>query len=145
LRELFPPFASWLLDFAQRLAQRLDFAFVSEFLAFGQFDEFEHFLHLVECLFQRLNNLCHFFNRLADGGSRSFDFSFGQCRRVSRRVSLGNLFRSTRAAATATTTATPPSTARTSRLRGKICFGLWLLRHFWCEHDALPDKSKDEL
>ena len=96
------------MNFAQRLAQRLNFALVSEFLALGQFDEFEHFLHLVERLFERFDNLRHFFNRLADGGRRGFDFSFGQCRRVGRRTRLGNLFRSSRAATTAAAMATPP-------------------------------------
>ncbi len=145
MRQRFPPVAVRLMDFAQRLAQRLDFAFVSEFLALGQFDEFEDFFHLVECLFQRLDNSGHFFNRLADGGGRGFDFSFGKCRRVGRWTRLGNLFRSARAATTSATVATPPATGRTSRLCGKIWFSLWFLRHFWCEHDALPDKSKGEL
>jgi hypothetical protein len=129
LRRSFRPFASRLMDSAQRLAQRLDFAFVSEFLAFGHLDEFKHFLHLVECLFERLDNLCHLINRLADGGSRSFDFSFGQCRRVNRQIGLGNRFHSTRAASASAATAPPPSTARTSRRRGKIGSSLWFLRH----------------
>lgn len=117
------------MNFAQRLPQRFNFPLVGEFLALGQFDEFEHFLHLVQRLFERFDNLRHFFNRLADGGSSGFAFSFGQCRRVDRRTSLGNLFRSPLAAATSTTVATPSSAARASRRRGMIWFSLWFLRH----------------
>ena len=141
----FRPFTARLMNSAHRQAQRFNFPLVSELLALGHFDEFEHFLHLVERLFQRLNNLCHLFNRLADGGSRSFDLAFGQDGRVGWRTSWGNLFRSPRAAAAAATMAAPPTTAGTSRRRGKICFGLWFLRHCWREHDAPPDKSKGEL
>ena len=72
------------MNFAQHLAQRLDFAFVGDFLAFSQFDELKHFLHLVERLFERFDDLRHCFNRLADGGSRSLDFSFRQYGRVNR-------------------------------------------------------------
>jgi len=74
----FLPFASWLMNSVQGAAQRFNFAFVGEFLALSQFDKFEHFLHLVERLFERFDNLRHFFNRLTDGGSRGFNFSFGR-------------------------------------------------------------------
>ncbi len=141
----FLPFTSRLMNAVQRAAQRLNFPLVGNFLALGQFDEFEHFLHLVERLFERFDNLRHFFNRPADGGTTGFDFSFGQWRRVSRQTSLRNVFRSSRAAPTATTVATPPATAGTSRRGGKVCFGLLFLRHCRCEHDALPGKSKGEL
>jgi hypothetical protein len=139
------PFVARLMNFAQSLAQRFNFPLVGDFLAFGQFDELKHFLHLVERLFEHFDNLRGFFHRPVDGGGRGFDLSFGQCRRVGRRTSLGNWFRSPRAAPTATTVAAPPSTAGTSRRRGKIGFSLWFLRHFRFEHDALPEKSKGEL
>jgi len=141
----FLSFTSRLMNSAQRLTQRINFPLVSELLALGQFDELEHFLHLVERLFQRLNNLRHFFNRLADGGSGSFDFSFGQYGRVGRRTGWCNLFRSSRAAPTAATMAAPPAAAGTSRRRGRICFRLRFLQHGQREHDAPPDKSKGEL
>lgn len=141
----FLPFASWLVNFVQRPAQRFNFPLVGEFLALGQFDKFEHFLHLIERLFERFDNLRHFFNRLTDGGRRGFGFSFGQGRRLGRRTGRGNLFRSSRTAPTASTMPTTPATAGTSWRRGKICFRLLLLRHFRREHDAPPDKSKGEL
>jgi hypothetical protein len=133
------------MNSAQRLAQRFNFPLVSDLLAFGQFDQFEHFFHLVERLFERLDNLRHFFNRLADGGRRGFYFSFGQCRRIRGWSGSGNWFRSTRAAPAPATVATPPPAARTSWRRGRNWFGLLVLRHCWREHDAPPDKSKGEL
>jgi|GEM_PF-1143332 len=114
------PFASRLVNLPQRQAQRLNFPLVSELLAFGQFDKFEHFLHLIERLFERFDNLRHFFNRLADGGSGSFTLAFAQSGRVDRRTDRGNRLRSSRTASTSTVTATSPSTARTLRRRGKI-------------------------
>jgi hypothetical protein len=54
---------------------------------------------------------------------------FGRCRRVNRRIGLGNRFHSTRAAPASAATAAPPSAARTSRWHGKIGFSLWFLRH----------------
>ncbi len=139
------PFTLRLMNIVQRAAQRFNFPLVSEFLALGQFDEFEHFLHLVERLFERFDNLRHLFNRLTDGGRRSFGFSFGQWRHIGLRAGLGNWFCSSRAAATAATVAPPPPTARATRRRGVIWFNLWFLRHFRFEHEAPPDKSNGEL
>ena len=129
----------------QRLLQGIDLPFIVDLLPLRQLEGFQHFLHLVERLFERFDNLRHFFNRPGDGGGRGFNFSFGQCRRAGRRTRRGNWFRSTRAAATATAMAATPSTAGTSRRRGRICFRLLFLRHCRCQHDAPPDKSKGEL
>jgi len=128
----------------QRAAQRFDFPFVGEFLALGQFDQFKHFLHLIERLFERFDYLRYFFNCLADGRSGSFGFLCGQSRRFGRRTGPGNLFHAARTAAAAAAMAAPSAAVRTSRRRGSIRFGLWFLHHFWVEHDALPDKSNPE-
>jgi hypothetical protein len=55
------------LKLAQRTQQRFDFAFVGEFLAFGQLDQLQNFLHLLERLLQRFDDLHHFVDGLADG------------------------------------------------------------------------------
>jgi hypothetical protein len=51
----------------QLLAQRFDFALVGGLLALGQFQQFEHFIELVERLAERGNDLHHFIDGLADG------------------------------------------------------------------------------
>ena len=132
------------MNSSQRLTQRLDFTFVGQFLALGQFDEFEHFLHLVERLFERFDDLRHFFNRLTDGRSGGFSFWFGQYWRVSRRAGQGNLLRPARTASAAAAMATPPAATRTPRRHWRIGFRLWFFRHFRSEHDAPPDKSNPE-
>jgi hypothetical protein len=59
--------ASWLLQLAQSAAQRINLAFVGEFLPLGVFDQFQNILHLIERLFQRFDDLRHFAYSLADG------------------------------------------------------------------------------
>ena len=61
------PAASWLLQLAQQPAEGINLAFVGEFLAFGEFDQFQNILHLIERLSQRFDDLRHFAYRLADG------------------------------------------------------------------------------
>ena len=57
------------LKLAQGAQQRLDLAFVRELLAFGMLDQFQNFFHLLQCLFQRFDDLHHFVDGLADGGT----------------------------------------------------------------------------
>jgi hypothetical protein len=61
------PATSRVLQLAQQPAEGINLAFVGEFLAFGEFDQFQNILHLIERLFQRFDDLCHFDYRLADG------------------------------------------------------------------------------
>jgi len=57
------------LKLAQGAEQRFDLAFVGELLAFGEFDQFQNFFHLLQRLFQRFDDLHHFVDGLADGGT----------------------------------------------------------------------------
>jgi len=59
--------ASWRLQLAQQPAEGINLAFDGEFLAFGEFDQFQNILHLIEHLSQRFDDLRHFAYRLADG------------------------------------------------------------------------------
>ena len=61
------PAAPGLLQLAQQPAEGINLAFVGEFLAFGEFDQFQNILHLIERLLQRFDDLRHFAYRLADG------------------------------------------------------------------------------
>ena len=63
----FTPAAPGLLQLAQQPAEGINLAFVSEFLAFGEFDQFQSILHLIERLSQRFDDLRHFGYRLANG------------------------------------------------------------------------------
>jgi hypothetical protein len=56
------------LDAAERAAEFFNLALVGELLALGDFDEFEHFVEVVNHLFERLGNFSREFNGLADGG-----------------------------------------------------------------------------
>lgn len=51
---------------AQGTTQRFNFAFIGEFLAFREFHEFEHLLHLIGGALQCIHNFQHFINCLAD-------------------------------------------------------------------------------
>ena len=57
------------LEFVQRAAQRFKLAFVGELLVLGQLDQPQHFHHLLQRLFQRLDNLPDLSNSLSDGGT----------------------------------------------------------------------------
>jgi hypothetical protein len=61
------PAAPRLLQLAQQPAEGVNLAFIGDFLAFGKLDQFQSFLHLIERLSQRFDNLRHFADRLADG------------------------------------------------------------------------------
>ena len=56
-----------VVELAQGAAEIFDLAFVSEFLAFGDFDEFQHFFHLIHGAFENINNGHHFINCLMNG------------------------------------------------------------------------------
>jgi hypothetical protein len=60
------PAAPRLLQLAQQPAEGINLAFVGEFLAFGEFNQFQSILHLIERLSQRFDNLRHFAHGLAD-------------------------------------------------------------------------------
>jgi hypothetical protein len=55
------------LDAAQRAAQFINFPFVREFLPLGHFDEFEHFIEMVNHLFQTLGDFRRVLHGLTDG------------------------------------------------------------------------------
>jgi len=57
------------LDAAERAAEFVNFALIGELLAFGDFDEFEHFVKLVDHLLERLGDFRGVGDGLADGGS----------------------------------------------------------------------------
>ena len=84
----FAPLAVRRLQLVQRAAQRGDLVLVGGFLAFSHFDQFEHFFHLLQRLFERFDNLPDFRNRLADlrrgglcNGRRRLNFLIHRCRR----------------------------------------------------------------
>ena len=55
------------LDASERAAEFFNLAFVGEFLAFGDFDEFEHFVEMVRHLLEGVGNFRGVFDGLADG------------------------------------------------------------------------------
>jgi len=52
---------------AQCAAEIFDLAFVGEFLAFGHFDEFQDFFHLINRAFEDFDDGHDFINRLVNG------------------------------------------------------------------------------
>lgn len=59
------------LDAAQRPAQFVNLPFVSQFLAFGDFDEFQHFVEMINHLLERRGHFRGVFDGLTDGRSFS--------------------------------------------------------------------------
>jgi len=57
------------LQLTERSAQGFDFLFIRGLLAFGLFSQFQHFLHLIQHVFQRFDDLRNLINRLTDGGT----------------------------------------------------------------------------
>jgi hypothetical protein len=57
------------LKLAQRAEQGFDLTFIRELLAFGQFDQLQYSLHLLQGLTQGFNNQHRLVDRLADGGT----------------------------------------------------------------------------
>ena len=64
---VFPPFPVRGPEFMEGAAQRFQLPFIGVFLVLGQFHQPQHFLHLLQRLFQRLDDLPDFLHRLADG------------------------------------------------------------------------------
>ncbi len=56
-----------VVELSQGAAEIFDLAFVGELLAFGHFDEFQHFFHLIHGTLEDINHGHHFINRLMDG------------------------------------------------------------------------------
>jgi hypothetical protein len=132
------------MNSAQRAPQRFNFPFVGDFLALGHFDQFEHFLHLVERLLEHFNNPRHFFSCPADGGSWSFGFGFGRQGHLGRRTGRRNRLRAARAASTTAAVATPASAARTAGRRGLARYGWLFIHHGESKHGATPDNCNTE-
>ena len=57
----------WPVQLAQAAAQCLDLLLVSVLLPLGQFHRFQHFLHILQGLSQRLDDVVDLFNRLLNG------------------------------------------------------------------------------
>ena len=66
-----------IVELAQRTTKRFDLALIREFLAFGEFDEFQNFFHLVNSTLERLNDLHYLVDGLADGSPAMDRFSLG--------------------------------------------------------------------
>jgi len=133
------------MNSAQRAPQRFNFAFVGELLAFGNFDEFEHLLHLIERLFEQFDNLRHFINRPVDGGGSGRGFRRRRNRPGGRRAGRRNLFRLPPSASASAAMASSASAAGHARWRGATWFGWLFFRHSRREHGALPAKSNGEV
>jgi hypothetical protein len=58
-----------VVQLPQRSAQRFNFAFVGELLAFGEFHQFQNFLHLVHGALEGFDDFHHLVNGLTDAGS----------------------------------------------------------------------------
>ena len=88
----------------------------------ASFDQSQHFFHLLQCLFQRFDNLPDLLNGFADGGGCGFgglSFFFLQRGRsnLSGRYNFGRL---TRVATAPAATTAMPSAAGIPRLRRRI-------------------------
>jgi hypothetical protein len=64
------------MQLAEGPLQRLDFPFVIDLLALGEFERFQHQLHLLERAPQFFDDLTHLIDSLADRGSRLTGFRF---------------------------------------------------------------------
>ena len=76
-----------VVELAQRAAQGLDLVLVGVLLTLGQFERFQHALHLVEGFPQGLDDLRYLFDGLLDGSrfcrttfAGSVNFGFGRRR-----------------------------------------------------------------
>ena len=66
-----------VVELPQCAAEIFKFAFVGELLAFGNFDEFQHFFHLIYGALEDIYNGHHLINRLMDGGHAMLWFDAG--------------------------------------------------------------------
>jgi hypothetical protein len=78
------------LDAAQSAAEGLNLALIVKFLAFSQFNQFLDFFHLVQRLFERLNDAAHVVRSLGDGGIGIVTLRFRR-RRTMDRLPLDRL------------------------------------------------------
>ena len=154
----------------QLTAQLVYLAFIRGFLALGNFDKLEHFLHVFHNALQLLDNLRDFVNCLGDGGGPrgwsggdlfgQFRYALHQRQGLARRnrrccefsTGLDRFGYTLRLARLSTTAATPPPTAssasgrrpRPSRLRL-----FWILfsvfSHVHSQHERARFKWKGQL
>lgn len=68
-------FTGTVAQLPQGAAQRFDFAFVRELLAFREFDQFQNFFHLIHRALERFDDLHYFVNGLMDGGGAMLGFA----------------------------------------------------------------------
>ena len=73
-RAAFPDrLAARRLDSAQGAAEIFNFPLIAEFLLLGQFNQAQHFLHLLQRLFEGLDNMAHVVQSFHDGRNAPFD------------------------------------------------------------------------
>ncbi|HWD91456.1 MAG TPA: hypothetical protein VG938_03820 [Verrucomicrobiae bacterium] len=60
---------AWAMHLAQRSLEILNLALIIDLLPFGEFERFEHFLHLIERVFEFLDDSVHLLDGVSDGGS----------------------------------------------------------------------------
>jgi hypothetical protein len=72
------------LDAAQGAAEGLNLALIVKLLAFRQFNQLLDFFHLIECLFQGLDNAAYVVRRLGNGRIRIADMLLRGGRAVNR-------------------------------------------------------------
>ena len=65
------------MDIAQGAAERFNLPFVAQFLALGEFHEFQYIFHLIYRALEGVNDFHHFVNGLADGRTMMGGFSKG--------------------------------------------------------------------
>jgi hypothetical protein len=66
-----------LVDIAQGAAERFNLPLVAQFLAFGEFHEFQYVFHLIHRALQGVYDFHHFINGLADGRTMMSGFGVG--------------------------------------------------------------------
>jgi hypothetical protein len=125
--------ATRVLQLAQQSAERINFVLVGELLPFGVFDQFQYFLHPLQRLFQRGDDLHHLVDGLVDGGSGRAGVNRGRIFLIGRhhfpaRGGERRLRRSGRTGTARATSATaapspPPAAGRLPGWRRVICSG----------------------
>lgn len=61
-------FPGTIVQLPEGAAERFDLAFIREFLALGQFHQFQNFFHLIHRAFERFDDFHDLIDRLMDGG-----------------------------------------------------------------------------
>ena len=62
------PALPWPVQLVQAAAKRFDLLLVSSLLPLGQLERLQHFLHVVQCSAQRLDDLVDFLDGLLNSG-----------------------------------------------------------------------------